>query len=400
MEQMKQFSLCLRGGFFWLISVVFVASAGAAEGEVLAIGEQRTLPVEAGTRFSVGDADVLRVKATQAGGKGTLLILKAKAQGFSDVMLLLPSGSTRTLSYRVVSKREALGTKQRLGLPPSPRLHPIKRLRLQDQIRRTLRGAGLEQLEVAGAGSIIFLRGDCASAAEKELAEELAARIFSGTRSHLRVPYEAGRQIRFRARILELWRSGARSFGFEWAEGVPGALQVSKAFSKAHFSLDAALKLLERRGEARTLSEPVLLLNERGVAELKVGGEIPVALKSRYGAAVQWKPYGFTLRLEMPGVGRAGARTKVVAEVSSLDAANGADGVPGLRTSRLETQVDLVVGRPVLLSGLMESRQHRSEGMLPWLGEVPVLGELFRSRDFQEKKSELVILLEAAEPNS
>lgn len=403
----------------------------------LAIGEQRSFPIEEGARFSVGNPEVIQVKVTQLQESGSILLIKGKSQGYSDLILMGGQGIKKTIAFRVVSKRQAaLAGDGKILFRSSPglsvipngegwvakgevksledwnsvrameaqgkgkfhsftKLHPLERLKAQGRILRLFRAAGLEHLSVKGAGNSIVLSGNCESAQEKSLAEELAAQVVTGVRSHLKVPFEGGGRLRFRAKIMEVVRSDAKSLGLQWEDGVPSALLVGKALSKANFSLQAALKIMEKRGQARVLSQPQLLLNEKGVAELKVGGEIPIQLNSRNSASVQWKPYGLLLRLELPGMSGKVARAKITAEISSLDPGNGSEGIPGLRLSRMETQVDMEIGKPVLLSGLMEKRQSRADSLLPLLGDIPVLGELFRSRDFQENRSELVILLEA-----
>lgn len=405
----------------------------------LAIGEQRSFPVEEGLRFSVGNPEVIQVKSTQLGQAGTLLLVKGKSQGYSDLVLVGESGVKKTFAFRVVTKKQAalrsdgqqlFSNSPGLSLQPSgdgwvakgkarsledwntlrameaqgkgrlqslSQLHPMERLKAESRILRLFRAAGLEQLQVRGAGNSIVLSGNCRSKEEKALAEELAAEVVRGARSHLKVPFDSGGRLRFRAKIMEIVRSGALSLGLQWQDGMPNAVTIGKSFSKADFSLQAALKFLERSGQAKVLSQPQLLLNEKGVAELKVGGEIPIPLRSRNSSSIEWKPYGLLLRLELPGVSGRLARAKITTEISSLDPGNGAEGIPGLRVSRMETMVDMTIGKPVLLSGLMEKRQSRSESFLPFLGDIPVLGELFRSKDFQENRSELVILLEASE---
>lgn len=413
--------------------------AFAEEARTLSLGEQASLTVDAGTRFSIGNTEVLQVKATQVAGGRSLLLVKGKSQGYSDLILLSDGGVRTSLAFRVVSKRQGALAKDGQSLLAAPagvqlqpsgegwvargqtkslddwnvvkaledqgkgkvqnllRLHPLERVRAESRIRLLLAAAGLEGVEVRSAGNTVLLTGDARSAGDKELAEDLARQVLRTARSEIRVPMERGGRLRFRAKILELLKSSASSLGFQWQEGIPSAVQVGTGGAKAALALEAALRVLEKRGQARLLSQPELLLNERGVAELKVGGEIPIQLQTKSFSSVQWKAYGLGLRLELPGVSGRMARARITVDISSLDPANGANGVPAMRVSRLDTQVDLEVGRPVVLSGLMESRESRHVAGLPLLGDLPVLGELFRSRDFQKARSELVILVEARE---
>lgn len=437
--------LALRGSMrkILILCLAFQAlCSGHAEAEetrALSLGEQASLAVEPGTRFSVGNPDVIHVKATQLKAGRSLLLVKGKSQGYSDLILLSDAGTRTSLAFRVVSKRQGalardgqslLATPAGVQLQPSGdgwvargrigniedwnmvkaleaggkgkvqnllKLHPLERLRAESRIRGLLRAAGLEGIEVKSAGNTILLLGDAKSAAEKGLAEDLARQVVMSARSEIRVPFERGGRLRFRAKILELLKSSASSLGFQWQEGMPSALQLGTGGMKANLALEAALRILEKKGQARVLSQPELLLNEKGVAELKVGGEIPIQLQTRNFSSVQWKPYGLSLRLELPGVSRGYARARITVDITSLDPANGAGGVPAVRVSRLDTQVDMEVGKAVLLSGLMEHRESRNLAGIPLLGDIPVLGELFRSRDFQKNRSELVILIEARE---
>ncbi len=379
------------------LGLVLVTSglARADNAHLLVVGEQASVAVEPGTRFSVGNGDVIQVRTTQVAGGHSLLLVKGKSQGYSDLILLEAEGGKHTLAFRVVSKKEAYLTQGLRGPQTPPRLHPLERVRAESRIRRLLLEAGLNGIDVRSMGGVVLLYGDAGTVADKDLAETLAREILRDVRSQVRVPFERGSRLRFHAKILEVLREGVQSLGLKWADEVPNALQVGTGGVGVNLALDAALRLLERRGQARLLAQPQILLNERGAAELQVGGEIPIPVHTRFFSAVQWKQYGLLLHLDLPGVSRDLARAHIVVEISTLDPANGADGVPAMRLSKMDTDVDLRVGSSVLLSGLLESRQSRSTSGLPFLSHIPVLGELFRSHDYQENRSELVIVLEA-----
>ncbi|MGZ3694981.1 MAG: hypothetical protein ACXWQO_12540 [Bdellovibrionota bacterium] len=418
-------------------AIFLPTSALAADTLSLAIGEQQSFPVEPGLRFSVGNPEVIQVKATQLENGQALLIVKGKSQGYSDLVFIGAKSVNKSLSFRVFTKKQAaiahdgksaLAPKSGLAFEPQgdgwllkgqshsledwnvaqamvsqskgkatilATMHPLERLRAESRIRKLLRSAGLTEIDVKSAGSQVLLTGFAATTQEKEFAEALGHQVLQSLRSEVTVPFERGARLRFHAKIMEVLRSEGMALGLNWNEGIPSALIVSKGFTATNFSLEAGLKLLEKQGHARVLSQPELLLNEKGVAELKVGGEIPISTHTRNTANVEWKPYGLTLRLELPGVSRNLARAKITVEISSLDQATANEGIPGLRFSRMETQVDMVLGKPVLLSGLMEKRESDTQAGLPFLGRIPILGELFKSRDFQENRSELVILIEA-----
>src|SRR5262249_1065367 len=108
------------------------------------------------------------------------------------------------------------------------RLHPLERIKAESKIRRLLRDAKLDGLGVKSAGSTGLVYGDADPPADKELAESLARQVLRDARSEIRVPFEKGARLRFRARILEVLKDSASSLGLQWGEGVPQAVQVSK----------------------------------------------------------------------------------------------------------------------------------------------------------------------------
>ncbi len=437
----KPFSISLVdfiGGALIFLTLQGQFSLAHAETLVLAIGEQKQIDLPASARFSLGNPEVLQAKLMpMPNGKGGGILVKGKSQGYSDLWIFQPEGKSKSLEFRVVSKKQAslMGDGERLvpqlgqDLKIEPlaggwiatgkakklrdwnrlqaiesqgktafqglaELHPLERLKAESKIQRLFRQANLRHLSVRGVGNNILLEGGCASKEEKQFAEELARQVFRPVRSFLEVPFEKGKTLRYRAKILEIAKSSAHELGIRWEQGVPTAIEWGKVATRGNFAWNSTLKLLEQTGQVKVLSQPELLLNEKGVAELKVGGEIPISLVSKESATVQWKSYGLHLRLEVPGSSKQISRTKIGMELSSLDPTNGVDSIPGIRISKMETVVDLKYGRPVILSGLMDHRQVRSVNQLPWLAEIPILGSLFQSENFRANKSELMIALE------
>ncbi len=423
----------------WSFGLFFssFALASPGDGKVLAIGEQVQLDLPDGSRFSVGNPEVIQVKLLPKtkDGEGGLLI-KGKSQGYSDLWIFPPEKQPKSFDFRVVTKKQATlvadsekiisfgkdlkmeplaggwlvtGKAKRLeewqkmqavrsqakgGFQGLMEIHPMERLKAESKIQRLFRQANLRQLEVRGVGNYIVLEGSCDSKEQKLFAESLASQVFQPIQSFLEVPFEKAVTFRYRAKILEIKRSSAHQFGIRWNQSGPAAISFSKSFTKAGFSWAAALDFLEKNGGARVLSQPELLLNEKGIAELKVGGEIPISLVSKESANVQWKPYGLHVRIEAPGSSKKKTRTKISVEISSLDPNTGINQMPGIRLSKMETVVDLKHGEPVLLSGLMDSRQSKLSDQLPFLADIPILGALFQSEDFRSDRSELLLAIE------
>ncbi len=378
-------------GYRYLAALILFSSP--VQASTMKIGEQISLPIVEGTRFSVGNPEIIQVKSTQLQGGELLLLVKAKAIGYSDVLLFPPSGKQQQLSFQVSSQGAS---------PMSAGSHDAAKhfseselTHLVNQLNLRLEKAQLSTIRARALGGLAILEGKSNTKDEKELAELLGKELIPSIHSYVQNPFDAKETLRFKVQILELVKTKEDKTGLEWSEDIPGILQLHQGLLKANISLDASLHALARTGLVKILSEPHIALNAEGVAELKVGGEIPISLKSLHFSYVQWKPYGLNLQLSVPGVMETKARTNIRVELTTLDAANGQDGVPATKLNQLETVIDLPFDKPIFLSGLMQDQTDEEVKGLAGLSSIPILGALFRSKDFQQRKSELVIALTA-----
>ena len=108
---------------------------------------------------------------------------------------------------------------------------------------------------------------------------------------------------------------------------------------------------------------------------------------------VIWKHYGLSIKLHIAGIAGKYIRTKIETESSQLDEATAVDGVPGMRTNTMNTEIDAIEGQPILLTGLFQSSSSKDVDKVPLLGSIPLLGELFKSRRFRDHESELLVAL-------
>ena len=407
----------------------------------LAVGEQYQISTAPGARFSIGNPEILQIRPLGISAAESALLVRAKRQGFSD-LILFEDARERRLRFRVRSKREVAQNRETRdwvsGVPgveviPNQgqilirgevnrvedlnlveslarsrpgkvqgqvQIHPVARKAAEARIRGRLADAALENIKVHGAGSRIWIAGEAASRADAELALALAQEIYAGAYSRVQVPFDGYGALRFRIQILELLKSEFDSVGLAWTSAIPGIISIHQKLMRNNFNLEATLNLLGRSGMAKILSQPMIMLNAQGLAELKVGGEIPITVRTRNQQNVIWKPYGLHLRVEVPSASKEKVRAKLGVEVSSLDATTELEGVPGLRVNRMETVVDLEKGRPFFLSGLIEDRETQAAQGLAGLRNIPVLGALFRSQEFLSRRSELVIAITAHDVHS
>jgi pilus assembly protein CpaC len=164
--------------------------------------------------------------------------------------------------------------------------------------------------------------------------------------------------------------------------------------------IEALVQAAVGRGDLRTLAEPNLLTLPGKEAYFLAGGEFPYPSIQGTGTTaitVTFKEFGIRLKFT-PNIARNGAiRLKVEPEVSTLDFANGlvisGFEIPSLRTRRAITEVELREGQHLAVAGLLDNESTRNLTKIPILGDIPILGELFRSRSLRQRRTELVVLV-------
>jgi len=158
--------------------------------------------------------------------------------------------------------------------------------------------------------------------------------------------------------------------------------------------LGSEIQLLQANGAARSLAEPRLSTISGETASFLAGGEIPVAILNEYGQpVVEFREYGIQLDISPIADRNKQIISKIRAEVSSIDYSVQVNGVPGLLRRMTESSINGRSGDTIVISGLVNTADAKSVDKVPFLGDIPVLGELFKSRDFQQQRTELLIFV-------
>lgn len=176
--------------------------------------------------------------------------------------------------------------------------------------------------------------------------------------------------------------------------GSPVPLSSSlNVLSAINAGLNAQLRLMEQDGSATILAQPVLSARSGSEASFLAGGEFPYSVSNINGTTIQFKPYGIRLEIT-PSVDHNGViRARIMSEVSDLDLSVMGTAGPALRTRKTETEFNVLQGGTIVLSGLLSRDVNASIDKVPVLGDIPVLGALFRSRRFQNNETELVVFV-------
>lgn len=181
--------------------------------------------------------------------------------------------------------------------------------------------------------------------------------------------------------------------------GALSSNSLSLGFSDGTNSLSATLQALEQTGMIRTLAEPTLTAISGETASFLAGGEYPVPTgRDQAGnVSISFKPYGVALDFTPVVLSEGRISLKVKTEVSSLttDGSISVDNltIPALKVRRADSTVELPSGGALVMGGMLQDNLSQSIAKFPGLGDLPILGPLFRSRDFQRNETELVIIV-------
>lgn len=287
-----------------------------------------------------------------------------------------------------------------------------------------------EQIEVRTANDGIVLSGVVTSGERLDAAMQLAERYAPGRVSNL-MSVGGTQQVMLQVRFSEVQRSAAQSLAASVGiAGTDGALgggtygqvvannfltnsvtATASAASNTVGSLAGVINIgavqfrvlleaMESNGLARTLSEPSLTALSGQEAHFLAGGEVPVPVAGDSGTiTVEYRPFGVELSFTPRVLDGGLINLTMDASVSSIDSSSGTTtngiSVPGFRTRQTSTTVELHDGESFAISGLLQDDFQGNISQVPWLGDIPILGALFRSSSYQRDQSELMIFVTA-----
>ena len=247
------------------------------------------------------------------------------------------------------------------------------------------------------AGGSVILGGPVSTPQDKTVLEAYA-RAHPGVHLRISLPEERKTLLLYDLKIIEIGRGESAQLGFRWPDAIPAkgtfsAGTGSAVTAAAGTDFEARLNLLMANGKARILSNPRLACESGGEAQFLAGGEIPIVLITPETRKVEWKTYGIILKITPTMTEGGKIRTQVNAEVSAVDHGSGTSDVPGFLTRRVSTLFSTPPGETVMLSGLVKSEMAKDVAKVPLLGQIPIIGELFKSRSFRENRTELAIFI-------
>jgi pilus assembly protein CpaC len=308
-------------------------------------------------------------------------------------------------------------------------------------VKRDLNGirAALKQalpgVQIEGVGDSVVLTGSVSSPVEAQQAGEIAARLVGGADKVVNSVVVRGRdQVMLKVTVAEVRRDIIKQLGVDLSANmnygtaavvfnnsnpftannaplVPGNALTAAALNKAGLpSVTATLRAMESAGVVRTLAEPNLTAISGESATFISGGEFPIptgvtcqtTTAGAIGQCVQtvsFKKFGISLNFTPVVLTEGRISLRVMTEVSEVSAENaltgGAGGttIPSIKTRRAETTLEIPSGGSVAMAGLIQEQTKQAINGLPGADQIPIFGQLFRSQDFINHQTELMVIV-------
>lgn len=325
------------------------------------------------------------------------VILQGTGNGDTNIFFLDASGRTiSVLDIRVVKEVSQVGGALEAALL---RIIPDSNI-------------NVESVTLSGDVNRVVLSGSVRSEDDFARAGQIAAQ-FAGSGDNVAnlIVVGGSQQVMLHVTVAEVSRDTVKQLGINLSgsatigsvgvgfnSGQTGLNNgISTAVTGSNFSLSAQLRALETRGAVKTLAEPTLTAVSGQPAEFLAGGQVPVLSSVDKGERTfTLKDIGvklhFTPTIRSNGIIGLSVDTEVT-EVSETGFDTGAGVIPGFNTRRAKTSVEMRAGETLAIAGIIQDKTRQTISGLPGLGHIPILGALFRSREFQRSQTELVILV-------
>jgi pilus assembly protein CpaC len=284
-----------------------------------------------------------------------------------------------------------------------------------------------DDIRLSQANGSVVMSGSVSDPKTAEQAQSVVEAAGFKTVNMLSSPVRNIAQVQLQVRVAEVSRNRVKDLGTSYAyQGSSSGVYANSGQGPSSLgnvtngvltgTLSSALNLfvmggntismiraLQTQGAIRELAEPNLIAMNGQQASFLAGGEFPVPIvqsgSGQNSISVVFKEYGVRLSFKPTIIDEDHIRLELEPEVSTIDFSNGVkfDGflIPALKTRRAKTAVELRDGQSFALAGLLDNSETKSLSQVPILGDIPILGALFKSKSFQKNETELMFIVTA-----
>lgn len=356
--------------------------AGVSE-VLLTMGAQHEMSFPSGVeRIAIGDDAVASVAIKRSGKGAAARILITPLKPGATSFMVWPRGETQARNYWLnVQQRVQLRTNKASSLTEQQFASELAAAQVADKVKTVDLSSVLLKSNVVQVDVKVV-------EFNKSLMKKVGMNLFStGANSH---------GFSFGILGRGTFTGGGSSITGTLATPMSQAFNLLMQFDKAGIGLN--LGMLEANGLARVMASPTLVAMSGQSANFLSGGEVPVPVPAGQGlVAIQYKPYGIGLTVSPTVISNERIVLKVAPEASELDYNNSVAiqgvSVPAITTRRADTTVELGDGESFVIGGLVSRNTISSTDKVPLLGDIPILGVLFKRQEFSQKESELAIVV-------
>ncbi len=392
---------CIAGA---LLVAVMAVSGRSAQAQRVVRAPEQVVSVSKGAsallvnptaiqRFSIGDPAVAEAVVVSP----TEILINGKTLGTTSLFLWDNQGQIKLYSVEVTA--DAPG--------------------LQRYLASVLQG---ERIDVVASGNVVTLSGQVRDASVANRAVEIAKGSGATIVDNLSTPEAV--QVLLKVRFAEVNKSAIKEFRSQLATLNPQDLNsrtgdwigsantnpqdggfadgvVDLGLFNANASIEVLIRALTSKGLLKSLAEPNLIAFPGREASFLAGGEFPYPAVQGGGGnnavSIVFKEFGIRLKFT-PTITRSGSiRLKVAPEVSALDFSNplvfGGFTIPSILSRRADTEVEMKNGQYLAIAGLIDNTMTDNSTKIPLLGDLPILGQFFKSKDARQRRTELLVLV-------
>lgn len=366
-------------------------TAAAPEEIIMFVGEIKSLPATKVSRVAIGNGNLVSTKFID----DEQMLLIAENIGDTSLVLWTPKGETRHYIIRIGSKDSGFA------------------YRAAKSVLGDISG-----IEIAPLGPNIAITG---SASPPQIARinTLAARYPQLVPLIKELDVEMKKMIYMKVQILEAKKNFSENLGVSWPARIEGPevgfagnlfgskntvgaaaanltipLQVTglRTYLGITSAIQTTINIAKSNGDLTVLAEPELSARSGNPATFLAGGQIPIQTSGALGTAnVTYKDYGIKITIKPAADDHGNVIAAIRAELSQLDQSTAVNNTPGFLTRTAETEINVKSGETMVISGLINRDMQNDVTRVPGLGDLPIIGRLFRSDSFRGGRTDLLV---------
>ncbi len=357
---------------------------------VMFVGEIKSIPANKAYRVAIGNGSMISTKFIEP----DQMLLIAESVGDTSLVLWSPKGETLHYTLRVGAKDS------------------IFAYRAAKEVL-----ADIGSIQIVPMGPNVAITG-AASATQIVRINALASRYPQLMPMVKELDVEMKKMIYMKVQIIEAKKSFSETLGVTWPGSIAGptvgfsgnvgstdpaaaaaagiTLPLNTGGIRTYLGITSTIQttinLAKSNGDLTILAEPELSARSGGTASFLAGGQIPIQTAGALGtASITYKDYGIKLIIKPAADEKGNVIAAIKAELSQLDQSTAVNNTPGFLTRSAETEINVRSGQTMIISGLINRDMQNDVTRVPWLGDLPVIGALFRSNSFRTNHSDLLI---------